>query len=75
MHYLNRQKAIQRRKRLLAIYRATGWNLKEDDQYARILLKTRKPCSCFVCNRTRKRDGETVQERRSIKLLDFEGEP
>lgn len=64
MHYLNRQQALRKRERLIRIYSARDPEFDRDGRYAKLLIKTRKPCSCPACQRSRKYEDETVQERR-----------
>lgn len=70
MHYLNRLEGVKRRDKLVRIFKARTSGSGDTERYnveanyAKILLKTRKPCSCSACSRKRKYDGETIQEKR-----------
>lgn len=58
MHFLNRQKAIKKAKKVIR----GNSNWKHSMQ---TLIKTRKPCSCPACSYSRKVYGITVQEKKA----------
>jgi hypothetical protein len=68
MNYLRRHKGKTKAHRLLRIYRARAGQCDfyaDDGPLAQVLFRTRVPCSCEGCVRSRKHEGPTRQERLS----------
>lgn len=65
MHYLNRQQGIKRAKKLIK------GNPLWRNSFA-ILIKTRTPCSCYMCGHRRKYLGRTHQEEKADLFMEEE---
>lgn len=74
MNYLRRQQGKKKAKKLLRIYRLRDkdykWQSCDEEQEERLLLRTRKRCSCSGCGNKRRYEGLTRKEL--IELLSEE---
>ena len=70
----NTKRAVRRhhRDRMIAHANRLGWlhmSAAEQDMFARKNYNHLAKCSCWMCQNCRKRDGDTIQERRFYQSM------